>query len=88
MFLGKVKKNPGTLTSGHDLHDMLEILEQTKGTGLDIYKHSEMLTIHYYPELKKYKHLVGNYRNEWYKQGKEFTDFNDYQLTCSTLGGI
>lgn len=71
-----VGKNPGILVSGHDLRDMKDLLEQTEGTGIDIYTHSEMLPAHYYPELKKYKHLVGNYGNAWWKQDKEFETFN------------
>ncbi len=71
-----VGNNPGILVSGHDLHDIKALLEQTKGTGIDIYTHSEMLPAHYYPELKKYDHLVGNYGNAWHKQAKEFESFN------------
>ena len=71
-----VGKNPGILISGHDLKDIKELLEQTKGTGVDVYTHSEMLPAHYYPELKKYKHLVGNYGNAWYHQVTEFETFN------------
>ena len=71
-----VGKNPGILISGHDLKDMDELLKQTEGTGVDVYTHSEMLPAHYYPELKKYKHLVGNYGNAWFKQDKEFASFN------------
>lgn len=71
-----VGKNPGILISGHDLKDIKELLEQTEGTGIDIYTHSEMLPAHYYPELKKYKHLFGNYGNAWYHQTTEFETFN------------
>ena len=71
-----VEKNPGILISGHDLKDIKELLEQTEGTGVDVYTHSEMLPAHYYPELKKYKHLVGNYGNAWYHQVTEFETFN------------
>ena len=53
-----------------------ELLQQTEGTGIDIYTHSEMLPAHYYPQLKKYKHLVGNYGNAWWKQKEEFESFN------------
>ena len=67
-----VRKNPAILISGHDLKDMKELLEQTEGTGVDVYTHSEMLPAHYYPEFKKYKHLAGNYGNAWYHQVKEF----------------
>ncbi|WP_432204753.1 hydroxylamine reductase [Cetobacterium somerae] len=71
-----VGKNPGILISGHDLNDIVQLLEQTEGTGVDVYTHSEMLPAHYYPELKKYKHLVGNYGNAWWKQKEEFETFN------------
>lgn len=71
-----VKNNPGILISGHDLKDMEELLKQTEGTGIDIYTHSEMLPANYYPEFKKYKHLVGNYGNAWWKQNQEFESFN------------
>ena len=67
---------PGILISGHDLKDIQMLLEQTEGTGIDVYTHSEMLPAHYYPELKKYKHLVGNYGNAWWKQKEEFETFN------------
>lgn len=69
-------KNPGILISGHDLHDIKDLLEQTQGTGIDVYTHGEMLPAHYYPELKKYKNLVGNYGNAWWKQKEEFSHFN------------
>lgn len=71
-----VGSNPGILISGHDLRDLEMLLKQTKGTGVDVYTHSEMLPAHYYPELKKYKHLVGNYGNAWWKQKEEFEKFN------------
>ncbi len=71
-----VGKNPGILISGHDLKDLEELLQQTEGTGVDVYTHSEMLPAHYYPELKKHKHLVGNYGNAWWKQKEEFETFN------------
>lgn len=71
-----VGKKPGILVSGHDLSDLEQLLIQTEGTGIDIYTHSEMLPAHYYPELKKYKHLVGNYGNAWWKQKEEFESFN------------
>ena len=73
-----VGKRPGILISGHDLHDIADLLEQTEGTGIDVYTHGEMLPAHYYPELKKYKHLVGNYGNAWWKQKEEFAHFNGY----------
>ena len=71
-----VGKNPGILVSGHDLKDIEQLLIQTEGTGVDVYTHSEMLPAHYYPNLKKYKHLVGNYGNAWWKQREEFESFN------------
>ena len=71
-----VRNNPGILVSGHDLKDIEELLQQTEGTGIDIYTHSEMLPAHYYPQLKKYKHLVGNYGNAWWQQKVEFESFN------------
>lgn len=71
-----VGKNPGILVSGHDLSDIEQLLIQTEGTGVDVYTHSEMLPAHYYPQLKKYKHLVGNYGNAWWKQKEEFESFN------------
>ena len=71
-----VGKNPGILVSGHDLADIEQLLKQTEGTGVDIYTHSEMLPAHYYPQLKKYSHLVGNYGNAWWKQKEEFESFN------------
>ena len=71
-----VGKKPGILISGHDLRDLEMLLEQTEGKGVDVYTHSEMLPAHYYPNLKKYKHLVGNYGNAWWKQKEEFEKFN------------
>lgn len=71
-----VRNNPGILVSGHDLKDMAELLEQTEGTGVDIYTHGEMLPTHYYPAFKKYDHLVGNYGGSWYDQKKDFASFN------------
>ncbi|MCR1899661.1 hydroxylamine reductase [Irregularibacter muris] len=71
-----VGKNPGILISGHDLKDMEQLLEQTAGTGVDVYTHSEMLPANYYPAFKKYDHFVGNYGNAWWKQDKEFDSFN------------
>ena len=66
----------GILVSGHDLKDLELLLKQTEGTGVDVYTHSEMLPAHYYPHLKKYTHLVGNYGNAWWKQKEEFESFN------------
>ena len=71
-----VGKNPGILISGHDLKDLEELLEQTAGTGVDIYTHSEMLPAHYYPAFKKYPHFAGNYGNAWWRQREEFATFN------------
>jgi len=71
-----VRKNPAILVSGHDLADMEQLLEQTKGTGVDVYSHSEMLPAHYYPAFKKYDHFVGNYGNAWWKQLDEFASFH------------
>ncbi len=71
-----VGTRPGILVSGHDLADIAELLEQTEGLGVDIYTHSEMLPAHYYPQLKKYPHLVGNYGGAWWQQDKEFESFN------------
>ena len=71
-----VGKNPGILVSGHDLADIEQLLIQTQGTGVDVYTHSEMLPAHYYPNLKKYTNLVGNYGNAWWKQREEFESFN------------
>ena len=72
----RVGKNPGILVSGHDLRDLEMLLEQTSGTGVDVYTHSEMLPAHYYPAFKKYPHFVGNYGNAWWKQKEEFEAFN------------
>ena len=71
-----VRSNPGILISGHDLKDLEMLLEQTEGTGVDVYTHGEMLPAHYYPAFKKYKHFVGNYGNAWWQQRAEFTSFN------------
>ncbi|MFP4206595.1 MAG: hydroxylamine reductase [Spirochaetaceae bacterium] len=70
------RNRPGILISGHDLKDMAELLEQTKGTGVDVYTHSEMLPANYYPAFKKYDHFVGNYGGSWWQQNKEFASFN------------
>ena len=71
-----VGTNPGILVSGHDLRDLEMLLEQTQGTGVDVYTHSEMLPAHYYPAFKKYPNFVGNYGNAWWKQKEEFESFN------------
>ena len=71
-----VGSRPGILVSGHDLKDLEMLLEQTHGTGVDIYTHSEMLPAHYYPKFKKYPNFIGNYGNAWWKQKEEFEAFN------------
>lgn len=71
-----VRKNPAILISGHDLRDMQDLLQQTAGTGVDVYTHSEMLPAHYYPAFKKYEHFVGNYGSSWWKQTTDFESFN------------
>ena len=71
-----VGSHPGILISGHDLRDLEMLLEQTEGTGVDVYTHSEMLPAHYYPAFKKYVHFAGNYGNAWWKQKEEFEAFN------------
>ncbi len=70
-----VSNRPGILISGHDLKDMEMLLEQTEGTGVDVYTHSEMLPANYYPKFKKYPHFIGNYGNAWWKQNEEFESF-------------
>ncbi len=70
-----VRDNPAILISGHDLHDLEMLLEQTKGSGVDVYTHGEMLPAHYYPKFKKYDHFVGNYGNSWWRQKEEFEAF-------------
>ena len=71
-----VGKKPGILVSGHDLRDLEMLLEQTQGTDIDVYTHSEMLPAHYYPAFKKYPNFVGNYGNAWWRQKEEFESFN------------
>ena len=71
-----VGTNHGILVSGHDLRDLEMLLEQTQGTGVDVYTHSEMLPAHYYPAFKKYPNFIGNYGNAWWKQKEEFESFN------------
>ncbi len=71
-----VRKHPGILISGHDLKDMAELLQQTEGTGVDVYTHGEMLPANYYPAFKKYSHFAGNYGGSWWHQNKEFESFN------------
>jgi len=74
VFTG-TKEGPGILVTGHDLLDLYELLKQTEGTGINVYTHGEMLPAHAYPELRKFKHLVGNYGGAWQDQKKEFADF-------------
>jgi hydroxylamine reductase len=71
-----VRKSPGILISGHDLRDLEDLLEQTRGTGVDVYTHSEMLPAHYYPKFKKYDNLAGNYGSSWWHQNQDFESFN------------
>ena len=71
-----VRNNPAILISGHDLKDMEMLLEQTEGTGVDVYTHSEMLPANYYPKFKKYDRFVGNYGSSWWNQREEFKSFN------------
>ena len=71
-----VRNRPGILISGHDLRDLQELLDQSAGTGIDVYTHCEMLPAHYYPAFKKYSHFVGNYGGSWWRQDKEFASFN------------
>jgi len=71
-----VRKNPGVLISGHDLKDIEDLLMQTEGTGVDVYTHSEMIAAHYYPKLKRFAHLAGNYGNAWWNQDEDFGTFN------------
>lgn len=78
-----VRNNPGILISGHDLKDMEELLEQTAGTGVDVYTHGEMLPAQYYPAFKKYPHFAGNYGSSWWLQYKEFDTFNGPVLMTS-----
>ena len=66
------KAGPGILVTGHDMVDLEDLLEQTEGTGVNVYTHGEMLPAHMYPELRKHEHLVGHYGGAWQKQKKEF----------------
>lgn len=75
--------NPGILVSGHDLKDLKQLLDQTEGTGVDVYTHGEMLPANAYPEFKKYEHLVGNYGGSWWQQRQEFESFNGPILLTS-----
>ena len=78
-----VRDAPGILITGHDLKDMEELLEQTEGTGVDVYTHCEMLPAHYYPAFKKYPHLAGNYGNAWWNQEQDFATFRGPILVTS-----
>lgn len=69
-----IKKGPFIIVSGHDLKDLEMLLEQTKGKGINIYTHGEMLPCHGYPGLKKYPHLIGNFGGAWQDQQKQFDD--------------
>jgi hydroxylamine reductase len=77
------KAGPGILVTGHDLLDLYELLKQTEGTGVNVYTHSEMLQANGYPELKKFKHLVGNYGGAWQEQKKEFQAFSGALLATT-----
>lgn len=70
------EKGPGILVTGHDILDLYELLKQTQGKGVNIYTHGEMLPAHAYPEIKKFKHLIGNYGGAWQEQKKEFNEFS------------
>lgn len=69
------KAGPGILITGHDMVDLANLLEQTKGTGINVYTHGEMLPAHMYPELRKYEHLAGHYGDAWQKQRREWSAF-------------
>ncbi|QLH75586.1 MAG: hydroxylamine reductase [Methanomassiliicoccales archaeon] len=74
VFTG-IRKGPGILVTGHDLVDLEALLEQTEGTGVNVYTHGEMLPAHGYPGIRKYEHLIGNYGSAWQKQKTEFAEF-------------
>lgn len=78
-----VRSRPGILISGHDLYDLQQLLEQTQGTGVDVYTHCEMLPAHYYPAFKKFRHFAGNYGGAWWQQRDEFEKFNGPVLFTS-----
>ena len=77
------KSGPGILVTGHDLLDLYELLKQSQGSGVNIYTHSEMLPAHGYPELKKFKHLAGNFGGAWQEQKKEFNAFSGVLLATT-----
>ncbi len=88
-----VRDNPAILVSGHDLHDLEQLLEQTVGTGVDVYTHGEMLPAHYYPAFQKYPNFVGNYGNAWWQQKEDFEAFRgpillDHQLSGAPEGQL
>jgi hydroxylamine reductase len=70
------KAGPGIVVTGHDLLDLYELLKQTQGKGVNVYTHGEMLPAHGYPQLRKFKHLLGNYGTAWQNQKKEFDEFS------------
>jgi hydroxylamine reductase len=78
-----VRGNPGILITGHDLVDLQDLLEQTKGTGVDVYTHGEMLPAHYYPFFEKYDNLYGNYGGSWWSQGSDIEAFGGPVLFTS-----
>jgi len=78
-----VRGNPGILITGHDLKDLEELLEQTAGTGVDVYTHSEMLPAHAYPAFRRHPHLAGNYGNAWWNQNEDFARFGGPILVTS-----
>jgi len=78
-----VRDRPGILVSGHDLRDLHDLLEETAGTGVDVYTHGEMLPAHYYPYFAKYDNLYGNYGGAWWSQGKELDSFHGPALFTS-----
>ena len=78
-----MRSRPGILVSGHDLRDLHDLLEQTKGTGIDVYTHGEMLPAHYYPFFEKYDNLYGNYGGSWWTQSKDIETFRGPVLFTS-----
>jgi len=78
-----VRSRPGILVSGHDLRDLHDLLEQTKGTGIDVYTHGEMLPAHYYPFFERYDNLYGNYGGSWWTQSKDIGTFRGPVLFTS-----
>jgi hydroxylamine reductase len=82
VFTGTIK-GPGIVVTGHDLLDLHELLKQTEGKGVNVYTHGEMLPAHGYPELRKFKHLVGNYGGAWQDQKKEFDMFSGAMLATT-----